>query len=485
LAIPGLSHSLVEKLRALRSELGATAGGRALRHAGAVAGLLGWTRRALARAHLVEVSSTLHRELKLGVEELRALRLPVDLLAEFPPWRAGSRAGFAPRGLDLSLVPAGAGRPLGAVRLQVSPPSGGTPILLTLLRELVGRLDPAVRILVLLDPEAHSGPVRRLAREAAGSGRRVRFARVDFASIFARDNALAARDARGRPVLLIPRALRTEWDSAAHPLDAKAGERALGVRVVRSRLYWHGGNILDDGEHLVVGADTVAENVTRLGLAPAEVQAVLRAELGRDVVILGDPSGARFDQEKNCVLPSGQASYHIDLDVALLGRVGPEDRPTALVADPGLGVELLPEVLRDPNLVLPHFLPGSRGRAAVAAEYRAVARHRRAKLRAYRETLEGLGHRVVGLPELRTNRHENLLGGANLDFTYCNVLPGLNRGRPAVHYLPWGIRALDEAAEERFHESGVGPVPISSTPYLANAMMGRFAGLRCFCGPMP
>jgi hypothetical protein len=478
-------EGLVERLRAVRSELGATAGARALRHAGTVTGLLGWTRRALGRAHLVDVVSALQRELNLGVEELRALRLPVDLLEAFPGWRAGSRAGFSPRGFGLRLVPERAARPIGSVRLQISPLSGGAPIVLTLLRDLARGLDPAVRIVVLVDPEADPRPVRRLAREALGRHRRIRFVTADFLSLFARDNALAALDGRGRPALLIPRALRTEWDSGAAPLDAKAAERALGVRVVRSRLCWRGGNILYDGEHLVVGADTVDENVTRLGLAPGEVTALLRAELGEDVAILGDPSGARFDDEKNCVVPSGQASYHLDLDVALLGRTGPEGRPTALLADPDLGLELLPEMQHDPHLVPPHFLPEAGGRRAVAAEYRAAARHRRPQLRAYRKTLERLGYRVVGIPELRTNWRDALLACANLDFTYANVLPGLNRGRPAVHYLPWGMRALDEAAEKCFRQADLEPIPIASTPYLANAMMGRFAGLRCFCGAMP
>jgi len=475
----------MQEVRALRSELGSPSGARALRHAGAVAGLLGWTRRALGGAHLVRVASALHREFKLGLEDLRALRLPVDLLEEFPGWQAGSRAGFSPRGFGLMLAPEGAGRPIGTVRLQVSPLSGGTPIILTLLRDLPRRLDPDVRTVVLVDPEVDPGPVRRLARGALGRDGHVRFVTVDFGSLFARDNALAARDGRGRPALLVPRALRTEWDSAAEPLDARGAERALGVRVVRSRLYWHGGNILYDGERCVIGADTIAENVTRLGLAPREVRAILAAELGAEIAVLGDPAGARFDHARNCVLPSGQASYHIDLDVALLGPLGPEGRPTALLADPDLGLELLPEVMHDPGLVLPHFLPDSQGRAAVAAEYRAAARDRRPTLWTYRKTLEGLGYRVVGTPELRTHWKENLLACANLDFTYCNVLPGLNRGRPAVHYLPWGIRALDETAEKCFRQADVEPIPVSSTPYLANAMMGRFAGLRCFCGAMP
>ena len=82
----------------------------------------------------------------------------------------------------------------------------------------------------------------------------------------------------------------------------------------------------------MVGADTITENVGRLGLTPAEVVRLLAAELGHEVVVLGTPRG-RFDHDLNRVEPSGQASYHVDLDVALLGRDG-DGRRTALVADP-------------------------------------------------------------------------------------------------------------------------------------------------------
>jgi hypothetical protein len=107
-------------------------------------------------------------------------------------------------------------------------------------------------------------------------------------------------------------------------------------------------------------------------------------------------------------------------------------------------------------------------------------------LRDYRRRLAGLGYRVVGVPELRTRpRRERVLGVTNLDVVYCNVLPGLNHGRPAVHYLPWGIPPPDAAAGRSFRAAGARPVRVSRTPGLANAMMQRAAGLRCFCGAMP
>src|SRR5947208_3457829 len=112
--------------------------------------------------------------------------------------------------------------------------------------------------------------VRGLVGDCLGGERSIRIFSVGFGTIFARDNALAARDRRGRPVLLVPRALRTSGESSASPLDARAAQRLLAVRVVRSRLFWHGGNILFDGECLAVGADTISENVTRLGLTATE-----------------------------------------------------------------------------------------------------------------------------------------------------------------------------------------------------------------------
>jgi hypothetical protein len=296
----------------------------------------------------VAVAGALHDELGLGLAGLRALRLPVDLLEAFPHWRRGSNAGFAPRALGLALVPARAARPLGAIRLQVSTAWGGTGITLGLLRDLRQRLDRSVRLIVLVDPESDAVQLRRLAGASLGRRRGVRFVRLAFGTIYARDSAVAARDAVGRRTLLVPRALRTAAASDASPLDARAARRLLGTRVVRSRLYWHGGNMLFDGECLVVGADTIAENVSRLGLTETEVRSLLRAELGHEAIVLGETAG-RFDHDGNRIVASGQASYHIDLDVALLGRTARAERPTALVADPRLGLAHLAGRPRPPR----------------------------------------------------------------------------------------------------------------------------------------
>src|SRR2546425_905249 len=179
-----------------------------------------------------DVGATLHRELGLDAQGLRALRLPVDLLETFPRWRQGSRVGFSPRPLGLTLVPAAAGRPLGNVRLQISTAWGGTPITVSLLRDLTRGLDRSVRVVVLLDPDSDGAGVRRLVRECLGRERSIRIFSVGFGTIFARDNALAARDRRGRPVLLVPRALRTSGESE----PARCSGRAASSRGPRRAL---------------------------------------------------------------------------------------------------------------------------------------------------------------------------------------------------------------------------------------------------------
>ena len=447
-----------------------------------MAGLLALTRRELGRTHLVRIAATLSRELHLGIEELRALRLPVDLLDLFPGWQAGSTEGLAVPRSGLTLHPESAARPIRDVRLHACPSTGTTPILLTILRDLSAALDPTVRFLVLLDPDTDAGEFRRMARAVAGTGR-VRLAMVDVGTVFARDNAMGARDARGRSVLVIPRALRTATESAAAPLDRRAAARTLGVRVVPSRLYWHGGNILFDGDTLAVGADTIAENVTRLGLSRREVIAILAAEFGHDVTVLGDPARGRFDEERNRMSSSGQASYHIDLDVALLGRTatGPL---TALVADARAGAALVSGRVGRGRLT-PPYATTQAARRLLDRDYRLAARASQGRLDAYSRVLTERGYQVVRVPQPQTRgADEGPAGFPGQDFVYCNLLPGLNRGRPAIHYTPWGVARLDRAAVRAFKAAGVHPVPVGRDTYLPVAMMDRAAGLRCFCGTM-
>lgn len=155
-----------------------------------------------------------------------------------------------------------------------------------------------------------------------------------------------------------------------------------------------------------------------------------------------------------------------------------------MIADPARGLDLLPAVLAHQPLFTKHFVPADQARDLIEAEYEAFAGERHPKLLAYCSKLEELGYMVIGVPDLRIDPKENLFKTVNLDFGYCNILPGLWRGQPAVYYLPWGIRALDLEAEKRFHAAGAHPVRISSNPNVANALMNLYGGLHCFCGQL-
>ncbi len=463
------------ELRALHRELPRVPSNRLIRHARAAALLISWCRRALAQGHLVSAAFTLHRVLRLRRADLETLRIPVDLLERFPQWRDDSRLGLRPPPPHATLVAASSTRALGPIRLQLAPDSGAVPLLLPLLRGLEARLDADTPITVMVEPGKTAADLRRIARQVLRNPRRVAFETVRSATAYARDHALACLGPGGDPLLLIPRGFRPHRGKEDAALDARATRRALGVQVRHSQLYWEGGNILFDGHRCLVGSDLVRENMGRLGLARADVIAILEAEFGVGVSVLGELSRSSFDGTQDRLSRSGQASYHIDLDVCPLGTVG--GTPVVMVADPDLGLSVLSRVLRHSLVDRWHGLPPRLGRQLQADEYARVAAERRPRLARYRRQLERLGYRVIGLPELRGDAGRRVAGLGNVDFTFCNALPARHRGRAAVYYLPWGIPALDQLAERQWRTAGVLPVRLSEFAPLAHGMMELAAGL--------
>ena len=446
--------------------------------------LRAWSRLALAENHLVAVASHLHRKHRVPVDQLDALGVPADLLQQFPNWRAGSRAGFRARSSGLRSTHFGAHLPIEWLRIQLSPAPLTTPYALVLLRDLIRRLDATVRFMVIVEPGANIEGLRQVMRVfRPGAEQRVGFAELRSVTVFSQDNALAARDVDGNPALLIPRAFREHRDREEDALSVEEAQRAFDMPVFRSQLHWEGGNILHGADHRFIGADTIAENMRRLGLTRKEVTEMFAGEFGAEVITLGDVARARFGSDKWELSKSGQASLHVDLDVSLLGVIGPQRKPVAFIADPVLGLNLLPAVLSRRSLYVNSFLKPDRVRDAIRDGYHDYASERRPKLLAYRAVLEKLGYRVVGMPDLRINPDDNLFRPINLDFGYCNVLPGLRRARPAVYYLSWGIGALDDDARQRMGKAGVDPVRVSN-PRVANLLMGLSGGLHCFCGPL-
>jgi hypothetical protein len=441
-------------------------------------------RVALASNHLVTVASELSPLVGHDLRALEALGVPVDLLDCFPAWRQGSRRPFEPGRSGLRLAPSGASIPLGTVRLQLSPASGTIPYALLLLRDLLQRLDPATRFVVVVEPGANVAALLKLAaRFHPSAPSRVRFVHMRCITVFAQDNARAARAADGGSVLLVPRAFREGKARAEDELDPAEAEQAFGFPARRSRLFWEGGNVVHDDTRCFVGVDTLAENAARLGLSFDDILGLFEAEFGLPVMPLGRAGAARFDPVAEEQSSSGQASFHIDLDVALFGKVGRRRQLRALVADAARGLDFVGSVLRVPRLVDGHFLPAADVRRHLRAEYEASAEARHPLLLEYAAVVAAQGYRVVGVPDLRIAPEMDVFRRVSLDFGFCNVLPGLRHARPAVAHFISGIRALDADASRRIRLAGVDSVPVSS-PDVASALRLLQGGLHCCCGPM-
>jgi hypothetical protein len=476
--------SPIPAFQALAAASGSHSPRQLLAHADLLASWRLEVRRALSDRHLVIVASELAAAFGFDRAALEALGIPVDLLDCFPDWRRGARVPFTPETTGLTIAPAGAGVPLDTIRLQLSPTPGSIPYALHLLRDALASFDPATRFVVVVEPGADLDALARLVDRFSRRARsRVRFVPLACATVFAQDNALATRDAQGCPVLLVPRAFRAAESREEDALDPAAAARALGLPVRRSRLYWEGGNIVHDVAAAFVGVDTLAENAARQGLEAGETMSILSAELGLPVAALGRLGQSTFDAIDKRSQSSGQASFHVDLDVALLGRFGRAHRPRALVADAARGLDFVDDVLSSRRRVEGHFLPARDIRRHVRAEYDACASARHPLLLEYATTLEDHGYRVTGMPDLRIDTRMDVFKRVNFDFGFCNVIPGLRAGCPSVYHFVSGVRRLDADAAARMRLAGVQSVAVSNAD-VASALMLLQGGLHCCCGSL-
>lgn len=453
---------------------------RLVEHAQFISELHIWTKNSLGRAHLVDVAHTLHSELEISLEHLALLELPIDILEMFPGWRNGSRQDFRVSPLDVRLPLVGTRYPMHVLRLQLSPFSVTLSAALLLIRSLLHTLDPSVKLHIAVEPggniEALAGVIGDFHPTAS---ERVILFELEMATVFAQDNARGARDSRGEPALLIPRSFRKDRDRSRDSLDRQVERDLCGLPIYRSRVFWEGGNILNDDSSCFIGIDHIRENMHRLGLSEEEVRELFTAEFGDDVVFLGEPT---FTQSSDTSNKSGQAAFHIDLDIGLLGRLEDGSPPIALLASPTSTLEHIPEVLQTSRLVSDHFLDETAAKELIEFEYRAYAEERQPILDLYRAALVERGYRVIEMPDLRISPSDNLFSTRNLDFTYCNILCGLKDKSPTIFYLPYKLNALDKLAEQAFLSTGSKVQKVSKTSRLANLLMLFRGGLRCACG---
>jgi hypothetical protein len=357
----------------------------------------------LAHEHV----STVHRDVVgdrvLDDRQLERLGFAPDVLRAFGGPDRGAFdpspavAGFVP-------LPEHAHRPTRALRLQLPGAPRSVALGLKLLRDAALGLDPAIELIVVVPPRTNVDVFERLLRRIGRARAPVQFVRHRVDTLFAQDNGKSGH-AGDRRVLLLPRA-----DPDLAPRDRLEGALltdALGVELVMSRLYWDGGNVLCNGVHCFVGANTIAVNRIRLGLTASEVVRAFERELGLPVLVLGDVdeavAGYRRDEAtgaRRYGIQGGQADFHLDLDVALLAGAGSGASLVAL-ADVDQGLALLDAVCRVERLFEGHFLPADAMRRVLRSRVAATATRRKSRLAGYRAVLERAGYAIAPIPDLR------------------------------------------------------------------------------------
>lgn len=224
------------------------------------------------------------------------------------------------------------GEPVGALRLQLSrggywlgPGDGGS---IDLFEQLLNTL-PETPIIAVIE----RGHVERFhattAAWPADMRQRIQLLPVDGPlSQWTQDNAKSMVDARGRPLLLLPRyASRGEQISQYIEGDTHL-DRALAqadITTRRSPLLFQGGNLMlitePAGRRVLLAGEAEVFRNSALGLTKAQATEALRREFGADAIV---------------VLPA--ASIHIDYEVSCRVHAG---RMYAFVADVGPALRLM------------------------------------------------------------------------------------------------------------------------------------------------
>ena len=312
---------------------------------------------------------------------------------------------------------------------------------------------------------------------------RVRFLDLPFdnlITIWTQDPFLVLSRPGGGITLLTSK----EFERADDRMMADVIARHAGYEAKASGLFFEGGNIVSDREHVFIGANTVRRNALELDVPEPEVVLRFEEELGRRVLVVG---------------PLPQPVSHIDMALTPLG-----DGRVAL-ADAAAGARIAEQALKeDPASVAAfegwteeHFFgdpsireiagvngpltaPDVRGRTAEMIEWsRKVA----PLLDSVARSLEQHGYRVERIPLLfggpETNapaaRSEQSMRAAYPMLTYNNVLIEEDVDGKRVYLPRYGWPALDDAARQAWEALGFSTRPIDGLTI--SAMYG--GALRC------
>lgn len=385
---------------------------------------------------------------------------------------------------DAILIAESCLHPLEILRIQIPSAPDGTAIGLKLLRDLLQNLDSHIRIKVTVRPGADLDTMNSLIERWQCDSGRVDFIEAQVGSLFAQDNAMTMHRQDGYHYLLLPK--KDNRIGISKRIKKKRLERAYGLTFRRSKLYWDGGNICYDGNHCLIGSNTIALNMKRKKQAQEQVVQQFEEEFGSKVTVLGN-----IEESKQCLksddpnhpflLEGGQADFHLDLDLCLLGEVRAGHPPLVAIADTEINFELLNDIVDQSSLFDQHFLPAEEMKAIYLANLGATMRRRKPYISAYRLQLEELGYQCITVPDFRLHPDLNYLGRLNFTFNYINVIPCASaRSGPTCYYAGYGLEGIEKEVERVYGEAGikarlVNPVASST----GNELMHLRGGLHC------
>lgn len=230
-------------------------------------------------------------------------------------------------------------------------------------------------------------------------------------------------------------------------------------KIQTSKLYFEGGNIVSDGDFILIGANTIRYNALKLEQDEADIVVRFQEELGRQVLVLG---------------PYPQPIAHIDMMITPLGN------GRILLADSTAGASIAESAMQtDPASVdaferycEQHFfghpsitkIKGKNGRLLQAPEVRGKTEQMIGLSRAIGPTLDGIatsleqyGYKVERIPFLYggpesvvNNDGEASTVAAFPMLTYNNALIA---GQDV--YLPrYGWPTMDDAAQDTWEMLG-------------------------------
>ena len=311
---------------------------------------------------------------------------------------------------------------------------------------------------------------------------RIRFLDVDTTrnlTIWTQDPFLVLQDGSGATRLLKPWIFERAGDEVMPAVVSDA----FGIDVQQSRLFFEGGNLVSDAQHVFIGANTIRYNAVRWVASEADVVRQFELELGRTVLVIG---------------PMPQPIGHIDMMLTPLGN------GRIAVADASLGAAAVEQADADDPAQIDAFedeiergffgdpaireLRLADGRTARVPPVRGETLRMARKSREIAPLLDGIaaaisarGYEVVRIPFL--------FGGPDADpgsddknqgvarypmLTYNNVL--LESVPERVVYLPeYGLPAVDRAALNAWRDAGFRTVRVPGLTI--SAMYG--GALRC------